>query len=81
MDPITEDTLRRLNTDVLFAGVDGLDAHYKRVAAVCDASKFGLRTLSLIVPPAGTHHVITDRAAPNSDLKAFRKAGIEVTLV
>jgi DeoR family transcriptional regulator of aga operon len=99
--PIAEDTLRRLNADVLFLGVDGFDVHYglstpnlleakvnrvmveisKRVVAVCDASKFGRRSLSLIVPPSGLHHVITDHAAPKSDLKALKKAGIEVTLV
>ena len=99
--PIAEDTLRRLNADVLFLGVDGFDVHYglstpnlleakvnrvmveiaRKVVAVCDASKFGRRSLSLIVPPKGLHHVITDHGAPKSDLKALKKAGIEVTLV
>jgi DeoR/GlpR family transcriptional regulator of sugar metabolism len=37
--------------------------------------------LSLIVPPQALHEVITDRAAPKSDLKTLKKAGIEVTLV
>jgi DeoR family transcriptional regulator, aga operon transcriptional repressor len=99
--PIAEDTLRRLNADVLFLGVDGFDVHYglstpnlleakvnrvmveisKRVVAVCDASKFGRRSLSLIVPPTGLHHVITDHSAPKSDLKALKNVGIEATLV
>src|SRR5215475_10991748 len=99
--PIAEDTLRRLNADVLFLGVDGLDVHYglstpnlleakvnrvmvevsKTVVAVCDASKFGRRSLSLIVPPKAVHHVITDRAAPKSDVRKLQKSGIEVTLV
>jgi DeoR family transcriptional regulator, aga operon transcriptional repressor len=99
--PIAEDTLRRLNADVLFLGVDGFDVHYglstpnlleakvnrmmveisKKVVAVCDASKFGRRSLSLIVPPMGMHHVITDHGAPKSDLKVLKEAGIEVTLV
>jgi DeoR family transcriptional regulator, aga operon transcriptional repressor len=99
--PIAEDTLRRLNADVLFLGVDGLDVHYglttpnlleakvnrvmvdvsKTVVAVCDATKFGKRSLSLIVPPKGVHRVITDRAAPKSDLRNLEKIGIEVTLV
>lgn len=99
--PIAEDTLRRLNADVLFLGVDGFDVHYglttpnlleakvnrvmveiaKKVVAVCDASKFGRRSLSLIVPPMGLHQVITDHGAPKSDLKALKKARIEVTLV
>ena len=53
----------------------------KKVVAVCDASKFGRRSLSLIVPPMGMHHVITDHGAPKSDLKVLKEAGIEVTLV
>ena len=53
----------------------------KMVVAVCDASKFGRRSLSLIVPPSALHRVITDRAAPKSDMKKLEKAGIEVTLV
>jgi hypothetical protein len=47
----------------------------------CQCSKFGRRSLSLLVPPTGLHHVIADHAAPKSDLKALKKAGIEVTLV
>ena len=77
--PIAEETLRGLNADILFLGVDGFDVHYglstpnlleakvnrvmvevaKRTVAVCDSSKFGRRSLSLIVPPdglAGSHH-------------------------
>jgi DeoR family transcriptional regulator of aga operon len=99
--PIAEDTLRRLNADFLFLGVDGFDVHYglstpnlleakvnrvmveisKMVIAVCDSSKFGRRSLSHIISPEAVHHVITDRGAPKSDLKALKKAGIEVTLV
>jgi DeoR family transcriptional regulator of aga operon len=99
--PIAEDTLRKLNADILFLGVDGFDVHYglstpnllearvnrvmveisKKVVAVCDASKFGRRSLSQILPPTGLHHVITDRAAPKSDLRALKESGIEVTLV
>lgn len=99
--PIAEETLRRLNADLLFLGVDGFDVHYglstpnlleakvnrvmvevaKRTVAACDSSKFGRRSLSLIVPPQALHEVITDRAAPKSDLNTLKKAGIEVTLV
>lgn len=99
--PIAEETLRRLNADLLFLGVDGFDVHYglstpnlleakvnrtmvevaKRTIAVCDASKFGRRSLSLIAPPTALHEVITDRGVPKSDLRALKKAGIEVTLV
>ncbi len=99
--PIAEETLRRLNADVLFLGVDGFDVHYglstpnlleakvnrtmvevaKRTIAVCDASKFGRRSLSLIAPPTALHEVITDRSAPKADVRALKKIGIEVTLV
>jgi DeoR family transcriptional regulator, aga operon transcriptional repressor len=99
--PIAEETLRRLNADLLFLGVDGFDVRYglttpnlpeanvnrvmvevsKRAVAVCDSSKFGRRSLSLIVPPSALHHVITDKNMPSSDLRALRKAGVEVTLV
>jgi len=99
--PIAEETLRRLNADILFLGVDGFDAHYglstpnlleakvnramveisKTVVAVCDSSKFGRRSLSLIVPPSAVHGVITDQGAPKPDVKALQKAGIEVSLV
>ena len=99
--PIAEETLHRLNADLLFLGVDGFDVHYglstpnlleakvnrvmvevaKRTVAACDSSKFGRRSLSLIMPPTALHEVITDRGAPKSDVTALKKAGIEVTLV
>ena len=53
----------------------------KRTVAVCDSSKFGRRSLSLIVPPTSLQQVITDRGIQKSDLQALKNAGIEVTLV
>src|SRR2546423_3978680 len=53
----------------------------KRTVAVCDSSKFGHRSLSLIVPTSALQEVITDRGAPKSDLSVLKKARIEVTLV
>jgi len=99
--PIAEETLRRLNADILFLGVDGFDVHYglstpnlleakvnrammdvaRIVVAVCDSSKFGRRSLSLIAPPSAVHQVITDRFAPKKDIDQLRKAGIEITQV
>ncbi len=99
--PIAEDTLRRLNADILFLGVDGFDVQYglstpnlleakvnrvmvevaKRTVATCDSSKFGRRSLSLIVPPSALQHVITDDGIPKADLRTLRKQGIDVTLV
>jgi DeoR family transcriptional regulator, aga operon transcriptional repressor len=49
--------------------------------AVCDASKFGRRSLSLITPTSSLQEAITDRAAPKSDIRTLKQAGIEVTLV
>jgi DeoR family transcriptional regulator of aga operon len=99
--PIAEETLRHLNADLLFLGVDGFDVHYglstpnlleskvnrvmvevaRRRIAVCDSSKFGRRSLSLIAPTSTLHEVITDHGAPKSDLNVLKKSGIEVTLV
>jgi DeoR family transcriptional regulator of aga operon len=99
--PIAEETLRRLNADILFLGVDGFDVQYglstpnlleakvnrammdvaKVVVAVCDSSKFGKRSLSLIAPPSSVQHVITDRGISKADLNALSKDGIEVTIV
>jgi DeoR family transcriptional regulator, aga operon transcriptional repressor len=53
----------------------------KRTVTVCDSTKFGRRSLSLIVPTSAMHEVITDRAIGKSDLRALKKAGIEVTIV
>jgi len=53
----------------------------KRTVAVCDSSKFGRRSLSLIAPTSALQEVITDRGAAKSDLRALKQAGIEVTLV
>jgi DeoR family transcriptional regulator of aga operon len=53
----------------------------KRTVAVCDSSKFGRRSLSLIVPTSALHEVITDRGIPKPDLRALKKSGLEVTLV
>ena len=99
--PIAEETLRRLNADILFLGVDGFDVRYglstpnlleakvnrvmvevaRRTVATCDSSKFGRRSLALIISPSALHQVITDHAIAKSDLRALKKAGIEVTLV
>lgn len=49
--------------------------------AVCDSSKFGRRSLSLICPPSAIHQVITDRQVSKADLNALKKTGIDVTLV
>ena len=53
----------------------------KHTVAVCDSSKFGRRSLSLIVPPSALHEVVTDRGVPKSDLRVLKQVGIEVTLV
>lgn len=99
--PLAEESLRKLNADVLFLAVDGFDVHYglttpnllearvnramsecsRRTIVVCDSSKFGRRSLSLIMDMSSVHETITDRDISKRDLKALRAGKIEVTLV
>jgi DeoR family transcriptional regulator, aga operon transcriptional repressor len=53
----------------------------RRTVVVCDSSKFGRRSLSLILPTSAVHETITDRNISKKDLKALREARIDVTLV
>jgi DeoR family transcriptional regulator of aga operon len=53
----------------------------RRTVVVCDASKFGRRSLSLILPTSAVHETITDKGILRHDLKALRKADVEVKLV
>ena len=53
----------------------------RKTVAVCDSSKFGRRSLSLIAPCSDLQEVITDRGIPKADLRLMKQAGIEVTLV
>ncbi len=53
----------------------------KKTVAVCDSSKFGRRSLSLIAPPSALQEVITDRGIPKSDQRILKQAGVEITLV
>ncbi len=52
----------------------------KRVVVVCDSSKFGRRSLSLIAPISSVHQTVTDSRISKADLKTLGDAGIEVTL-
>jgi DeoR family transcriptional regulator, aga operon transcriptional repressor len=100
--PIAEETLRRLNADILFLGVDGFDVHYglstpnlleakvnrammdvaRIVVAVCDSSKFGRRSLSLIASSGGDSPMLLPTASPpKKDIDQLRKGGIEITQV
>jgi DeoR family transcriptional regulator of aga operon len=53
----------------------------RRTVIVCDSSKFGHRSLSLIMPTSSVHEAITDKNISKHDLKALREADVEVTLV
>jgi len=53
----------------------------RRTVLVCDSSKFGRRSLSLIAPMSSIQQIITDNRIPKSDVKALEEAGIEVTVV
>jgi DeoR family transcriptional regulator, aga operon transcriptional repressor len=99
--PLAEDSLRKVNADLLFLAVDGFDVRYglttpnllearvnramaesaRRTVVVCDSSKFGRRSLSLIMPTSAVHETITDKNILKNDLKALRDADVEVKLV
>ena len=53
----------------------------QKVVAVCDSSKFGRRSLAMIVPPGAIHCVITDRGIAKSVAAALKDYGIEVIMV
>jgi DeoR family transcriptional regulator of aga operon len=53
----------------------------KRTIVVSDSSKFGRRSLSLIMPISAVHETITDRGISKSDLKILSESGIDVTVV
>ena len=72
--PLAEESLRKLNADLLFLAVDGFDVRYgltapnllearvnramaeaaRRTVVVCDSSKFGRRSLALIMPTSSS---------------------------
>jgi DeoR family transcriptional regulator of aga operon len=53
----------------------------RRTIVVCDSSKFGRRSLSLIMGVSAVHETITDRGISKPDLKTLREIEVEVTLV
>jgi DeoR family transcriptional regulator, aga operon transcriptional repressor len=53
----------------------------RRTVVVCDSSKFGRRSLSLILPTLSVHECITDKGILKGDLKALRDANVEITRV
>jgi DeoR family transcriptional regulator of aga operon len=53
----------------------------RRVVVVCDSSKFGSRSLALIMPTSAVHETITDKRIPKHDLKVLQEADVEVKLV
>jgi DeoR family transcriptional regulator, aga operon transcriptional repressor len=56
-------------------------ANAKRTVVVCDSSKFGRRSLSLIAPTSAVHHTITDNKIPQKYLRGLRDAGVKVVTV
>jgi DeoR family transcriptional regulator of aga operon len=53
----------------------------RQTVVVCDSSKFGRRSLSLIAPTSAVHRTITDNHLPKSDLRILKQTGIEVIQV
>lgn len=53
----------------------------KKVVAVCDATKFGRRSLSRIISPTAIHHVITDKNVSPGIVESLTNLNIQVTVV
>lgn len=53
----------------------------RRTVVVSDSSKFGKRSLSLIMPTSSVHETITDKNISKNDLAALREANVVVKLV
>lgn len=53
----------------------------KTTVVVCDSSKFGRRSLSLIAPTSAVRQTITDDKIPAKYLRGLREVGIKVTTV
>jgi len=53
----------------------------KATVVVCDSSKFGRRSLSLIASTSAVHHTITDNKISSKYLRGLREAGIKVVVV
>ncbi len=53
----------------------------REVIVVTDSSKFGRRSMCLIVPTKRIHKVITDAGIPQTDLETLQAMGIEVIVV
>jgi DeoR family transcriptional regulator, aga operon transcriptional repressor len=56
-------------------------ANAKKTVVVCDSSKFGRRSLSLIAPASAVHETITDDKIPPKYLRGLREAGVKVLTV
>jgi DeoR family transcriptional regulator of aga operon len=50
----------------------------KTTIVVCDSSKFGRRSLSLIASTSEVQHAVTDDKIPPKTLRALRDAGVKV---
>lgn len=53
----------------------------KTTVVVCDSSKFGRRSLSLIAPTSAVQHAITDKKISPADMRGLREAGVHVVTV
>ena len=53
----------------------------KATVVVCDASKFGRRSLSLIAPTSAVQQTITDNKISSRHLRGLREAGVKVIVV
>lgn len=56
-------------------------ASARRVIAAADAAKFSRTALAFVAPISALHAVVTDQAAPDSEVDALRAAGVTVRKV
>ena len=69
-------------TNLLEARVNRVMMRISRgTVVVCDSSKFGVRSLSLITGCSAVHQVITDSGISKADLSNLEEAGIETIAV
>ena len=73
--PIAEETLRRLSADILFLGVDGFDVQYGLSTPNLQEAK-----VNRVMVEIAKRTVATCDSSPRADMKALKRAGIEVTL-
>jgi DeoR/GlpR family transcriptional regulator of sugar metabolism len=56
-------------------------ASARQVIVLLDSSKFGVQSLTVVLPADGPHILITDEGAPRHMVEALRRRGVDVRVV